>query len=107
MYSPNWIELDGVVNMRDLGGMVTAGGDTVRPRRLLRSDNLQDLTPGAVDVLVNRYGVSDVVDLRTDVEVAKEGDGPLRALDGIRHHHHTLYREDTTESGVSFQSFPS
>jgi protein tyrosine/serine phosphatase len=72
----------------------------VRPRRLLRSDNLQDLTPGSVDALVNRYGVSDVVDLRTDVEVAKEGDGPLRALDGIRHHHHTLYREDTTESGI-------
>lgn len=100
MYSPNWIELDGVVNMRDLGGMVTVGGDTVRPRRLLRSDNLQDLTAGSVEVLVTRYGVSDVVDLRTDVEVAKEGDGPLRALDGIRHHHHTLYREDTTESGI-------
>ncbi len=100
MYRPNWIELDGVVNMRDLGGMVTATGDTVRPHRLLRSDNLQDLTPGSVDTLVNQYGVSDVVDLRTDVEVAKEGDGPLRALDGIRHHHHTLYREDTTESGI-------
>jgi len=100
VYSPNWIELDGVVNMRDLGGMVTVGGDTVRARRLLRSDNLQDLTPGSVEVLVTRYGVSDVVDLRTDVEVAKEGDGPLRALDGIRHHHHTLYREDTTESGI-------
>ncbi|KRF40893.1 tyrosine-protein phosphatase [Terrabacter sp. Soil810] len=100
MYSPNWIELDGVVNMRDLGGMVTVGGDTVRPRRLLRSDNLQDLTAGSVEVLVTLYGVSDVVDLRTDVEVAKEGNGPLRALDGIRHHHHTLYREDTTESGI-------
>jgi len=100
VYSPNWIELDGVVNMRDLGGMVTVGGDTVRARRLLRSDNLQDLTPGSVEVLVTRYGVSDVVDLRTDVEVAKEGDGPLRALDAIRHHHHTLYREDTTESGI-------
>jgi len=100
VYSPNWIELDGVVNMRDLGGIVTADGDTVRPRRLLRSDNLQDLTPGSVDALVNRYGVSDVVDLRTDVEVAKEGDGPLRALPGIRHHHHTLYREDTNESGI-------
>ena len=100
MYRPNWIELDGVVNMRDLGGMVTVDGDTVRPHRLLRSDNLQDLTPDAVEALVHLYGVSDVVDLRTDVEVAKEGDGPLRALGVIRHHHHTLYREDTTESGI-------
>jgi protein tyrosine/serine phosphatase len=100
VYRPNWIELDGVVNMRDLGGMVTADGDIVRPHRLLRSDNLQDLTPAAVDTLVTRYGVSDVVDLRTHVEVAKEGEGPLWAVDGIIHHHHTLYREDTSESGI-------
>ncbi|MEW1952977.1 tyrosine-protein phosphatase [Terrabacter sp. NPDC080008] len=100
MYRPNWIELDGVVNMRDLGGMVTAGGDTVRPHRLLRSDNLQDLTPEAVEVLVSRVGLRDVVDLRTHVEVAKEGDGPLRAVPVVRHHHHTLYREDSLESGI-------
>jgi len=100
VYRPNWIELDGVVNMRDLGGMVTADGDTVRPRRLLRSDNLQDLTPEAVEVLVSRLGVRDVVDLRTHVEVAKEGAGPLRAVTGVRHHHHTLYREDSVESGI-------
>ena len=100
MYAPNWIDLDGVANMRDLGGMVTAGGDTVRPRRILRSDNLQDLTPPDVRTLVDDLGVSDVVDLRTHVEVAKEGDGPLRALPSVRHHHLTLYREDTSESGI-------
>lgn len=100
MYRPNWIELDGVVNMRDLGGMATADGDVVRERRLLRSDNLQDLSPEAVDVLVSHLGVRDVVDLRTHVEVAKEGDGPLRAVSAVRHHHHTLYREDSVESGI-------
>jgi protein tyrosine/serine phosphatase len=100
VYRPNWIELDGVVNMRDLGGMVTSSGDEVRPHRLLRSDNLQDLTPQAVDALVRTYEVSDIVDLRTHVEVAKEGEGPLLAVDGVTHHHHTLYREDTAESGI-------
>jgi protein tyrosine/serine phosphatase len=100
VYVPNWIELDGVVNMRDLGGMVTAHGDVVRPHRMLRSDNLQDLTPAAVHTLVDDIGVSDVVDLRTHVEVAKEGDGPLRAVPGVHHHHLTLYREDTSESGI-------
>lgn len=100
MYRPNWIELDGVVNMRDLGGMVTSAGDEVLPHRLLRSDNLQDLTPQAVEALVGTYEVSDIVDLRTHVEVAKEGEGPLLAVDGVTHHHHTLYREDTTESGI-------
>ncbi|NUO92382.1 MAG: tyrosine-protein phosphatase [Dermatophilaceae bacterium] len=100
MYRPNWIELDGVVNMRDLGGMATSNGDEVLPHRLLRSDNLQDLTPEAVDALVRTYEVSDIVDLRTHVEVAKEGEGPLLGVDGVTHHHHTLYREDTAESGI-------
>ena len=86
--------------MRDLGGLPTETGETVRPRRLLRSDNLQDLSPEAIETLVTHYGVSDVVDLRTHVELAKEGDGPLRALVHIRHHHHTLYREDSIESGI-------
>jgi protein-tyrosine phosphatase len=100
VYRPNWIELDGVVNMRDLGGMVTSSGDEVLPHRLLRSDNLQDLTPQSVETLVRTIGVSDIVDLRTHVEVAKEGEGPLLAVEGVTHHHHTLYREDTTESGI-------
>ena len=100
VYRPHWIDLDGVVNMRDLGGLPTESGEAVRPRRLLRSDNLQDLTPEAIETLVTRFGVSDVVDLRTHVELAKEGDGPLRAVVHVRHHHHTLYREDSTESGI-------
>ena len=100
MYQPHWIELEGVVNMRDLGGMPTESGDAVRPHRLLRSDNLQDLTPASVHALLDDYGLSDVVDLRTHVEVAKEGDGPLRSEPRVRHHHFTLYREDTSTSGI-------
>ena len=100
MYRAQWIELDGVVNMRDLGGLETETGETVRPRRLLRSDNLQDLSPEAIETLVTRFGVTDVVDLRTHVELAKEGEGPLRTVVHIRHHHHTLYREDSTEIGI-------
>src|SRR5690349_23046188 len=86
--------------MRDLGGMVTAGGEIVQPHRMLRSDNLQDLTPASVRTLVQDFGLRDVVDLRTHVEVAKEGDGPLVAVPGIHHHHLTLYREDTSETGI-------
>ena len=49
---PNWVDLDGVVNMRDLGGRTTVDGRTVRSRVVLRSDNLADLT---VRVSANRY----------------------------------------------------
>ncbi len=100
MRSPNWIELAGVVNMRDLGGLPTEAGDVVQPRRLLRSDNLQDLPVESVRSLVDRYDLTDVVDLRTDVEVVREGDGPLTAVARVRHHHFTLYRDSSSESGI-------
>ena len=63
-----WIELDGVVNMRDLGGLPTRDGRTTREGRLIRSDNLQDLSEGDVRHLVEVLGVTDVVDLRSHVE---------------------------------------
>ncbi len=44
MTTPRWIDLDGVVNMRDLGGTPTADGGEIAPGRLIRSDNLQDLS---------------------------------------------------------------
>ncbi len=99
VHQPSWIELTGVVNMRDLGGVPTASGDVVRHRRLLRSDNLQDLPASSVATLLQEFRVTDVIDLRTHVEVAREGDGPLRAT-SVRHHHLTLYREDSDESGI-------
>ncbi|MDN5796037.1 MAG: tyrosine-protein phosphatase [Intrasporangium sp.] len=100
MAQPNWINLAGVVNMRDVGGMVTDVGDVVRDHRLLRSDNLQDLPLESVRVLLRDYHLTDVVDLRTFVEVAKEGDGPLVHLPQVHLHHFTLYREDSDESGI-------
>ena len=91
MTYPRWIELDGVVNMRDLGGLPTRDGGTIQERRLIRSDNLQDLTEADVAHVVDVLGVSDVVDLRTDDELAQTGPGPLRGT-AIAHHHHTFFR---------------
>ncbi|HEY8305118.1 MAG TPA: tyrosine-protein phosphatase [Lapillicoccus sp.] len=97
---PGWIELDGVDNMRDVGALPTTDGGAVVAGRLIRSDNLQELPPASVRHLVDDLAVTDVVDLRTVVEVAKEGDGPMLAEPGVRIHHHTLYTEDTKETGI-------
>ena len=43
-----WIELDGAVNVRDLGDLPTEDGQKTARARLLRGDNLQDLS--AADV---------------------------------------------------------
>ena len=75
-----WIELDGAVNARDLGGLPTVDGRTTRSGVLLRSDNLQDLSGTDVDRL-RQAGLGTVLDLRTSAEVEMTGPGPLRATD--------------------------
>jgi protein tyrosine/serine phosphatase len=100
-----WIELQGAVNVRDLGGLPTTDGGTTVAGRLLRSENLQELTPGDVARLVDEIGVSTVVDLRSTNEVAVEGPAPLDAVSGVRHAHHPVLREfldvsDTVEAAL-------
>jgi protein-tyrosine phosphatase len=93
LHGGRWIEIDGVVNMRDLGGLPTSDGGSIAWRRLIRSDNLQDLSPAAVDHLVATVGVRDIVDLRSETELHLLGDGPLRVLESLTHHHHSLLPE--------------
>ena len=88
-----WVPLEGTTNTRDLGGLPTRdGGETVRGR-VLRSDNLQTLTPGDVTRLVGELGLTDVIDLRTTAEILLEGRGPLRDLPTVTHRHFTLIPE--------------
>jgi protein tyrosine/serine phosphatase len=98
--SIGWLDLDGVVNMRDVGGLPTTDGGTIRRGRLLRSDNLQDLTAADIRHLVEVVGVTDVVDLRSDVEYHVEGPGPLTRTE-LTHHRHSLFRDDEVEVTVA------
>ena len=77
---PHWLALEGAVNAR-----------VVVPEALLRSDNLQSLTPRDVQVLVAEERVEVVVDLRTDVEVQLEGPGPMAEVAEMRIEHRSLY----------------
>jgi protein-tyrosine phosphatase len=78
--APHWIALDGAVNAR-----------AVIPGRLLRSDNLQQLSARDVRLLVEQEGLELVLDLRTDVEVELEGPSPMTAEPSVRIEHRSLY----------------
>ncbi|MBK5307356.1 MAG: tyrosine-protein phosphatase [Frankiaceae bacterium] len=84
MSAERWIELDGAVNVRDLGGLPTVDGGTTNAGVLIRSDNLQGLSDKDVRRLVDDYGLTTVLDLRTPTEVRLEGPGPL-VTEGLRH----------------------
>jgi protein tyrosine/serine phosphatase len=88
-----WIELEGAVNVRDLGGLPTADGGKTVCGRLLRADNLQELSPADVMRLVRDIGVTTVVDLRSTAELTAEGPAPLDAVPGVRHAHHPVLPE--------------
>ena len=89
---PHWIPLDGAANARDLAGLPAAGG-VIGPGRLLRSDNLQGLTEDDVRLLVGELGLRTVIDLRTTVEVDKEGPGPLTRVPAVEIRHLSLFAE--------------
>jgi protein-tyrosine phosphatase len=88
-----WIELENAVNVRDVGGLPVDDGSRTRQGQLVRSDNLQDLSPADVTRLVDEIGVTTVVDLRSASEVESEGPGPLKALTSVAHVHLSLLPE--------------
>jgi protein tyrosine/serine phosphatase len=88
-----WIELEGAVNVRDLGGLPTEDGLYTAEAVLLRADNLQELSPSDVEKLARDIGVTTVVDLRSPNELESEGPAPLDAVAGVRHAHHPVLPE--------------
>jgi protein tyrosine/serine phosphatase len=96
-----WIELDGAVNVRDLGGLPTEDGGKTVEARLLRGDNLQQLSASDIAVLVREIGVTTVVDLRSTAELTSEGPAPLDGVTGVLHAHHPVLPEEGTATDAA------
>jgi hypothetical protein len=95
-----WIELEGAANVRDLGGLATQDGGETVAGRLLRGDNLQELSPSDVARLVGDIGLTTVVDLRSTAELVSEGPAPLDAVVAVRHAHHPILPEQGLATDV-------
>lgn len=76
------IELDGTMNLRDLGGWKTDSGTTAHGH-FYRSDRLSDLSDDDHAKLEER-GIVTVIDLRYQAEVAQH---PSRLWPTVQHHH--------------------
>ena len=68
-----WLILEGLSNIRDVGGLPLRVGGTTRSGVLLRSESLHHCTPGDVEHLVDVFGLKLVLDLRTQREIDRDG----------------------------------
>lgn len=80
------IPLESLPNTRDLGGIRTADGRSIRLRRLLRSGALAGISDADREKLLKEYNLKTVIDFRTDTEREEKPDPGWKAcrLSSIR-----------------------
>ena len=81
--SDGHIELEGLPNTRDIGGIRAADGRCVKHARLPRSGALAGATERDLKVLLDDFDVRTVIDLRTEEERREKPD-PEDGLEGVR-----------------------
>lgn len=77
------IELQGIDNVRDLGGIPVSGGRVVAPGLFFRGSALYGITDDDCDVLFNQLGITCVVDVRTGWERAEKPDAEIPGVDNL------------------------
>ena len=92
------IDFEKLPNTRDLGGLPTAEGRHVKPRRLLRSGHLAIASAADRARLRDEYALALDIDLRTDIECSEQPD-PVDAFPGMRFVHLPVFQEPA--AGVS------
>lgn len=91
------IELQGIDNVRDLGGIPVRGGRMVAPGLVYRGSALASITPADQDILFNKLGISLVVDLRCGWERAA---APDIEVPGVQNLHIPFY--DLEKVGIEY-----
>lgn len=85
------VHLQGVSNVRDLGGIPVAGGRAVRRGLIYRGSALNTMTPHDERVLFDELGIACVIDLRCGWEVEAK---PYRVPPGVERLHIPFYDRD-------------
>ena len=77
------MDVEGIVNARQLGGYVTEDGRKVKDDLLLRTASISDIPDEAVQTLPDKYNVKYVVDFRMENEREKASDVEIPGAENI------------------------
>jgi len=92
------VSIEGLSNVRDLGGVLAKSGGEFQRRVVLRGESPQFATKEGVSKLIE-YGVSDIIDLRTSIEVKNEGYGHIaeKCPENVEIHHFPIIMDSQWE----------
>ena len=92
------IKLDHANNYRDLGGIKTVDGRTLKKCMLIRGTPLNKLSKKDINILRENYKLSTIIDLRTKKEVEEKPDD---SLPGVEYFHCPVLSESLV--GISHE----
>ena len=95
------VSFDNIVNARDLGEMIGAGGRQIRPHRILRTAHLHDASPEDLRRLHEEYNLVRVFDFRSLGEAEALPDQPVEGAT-----HHLLPTIDLSAEKLTEQPIP-
>ena len=93
------IELDGTRNTRDLSGIENIYGMKIKENYFIRTDNLNKLSDRDIEILVNKYNLRTIIDLRTDTEIKEL---PNREIENVKYFHIPILK--STTAGITKES---
>ena len=82
------IQFDGIENARELGGIPVGDGRRVKEGCLIRTGMLASVSARDEERLRKEFHVTDIIDLRTDVEISQH---PDQTPEGMNYHWHPIF----------------
>jgi len=74
------IELQGLKNTRDMGGIINKEGKRIKAHKLIRSGALYHGSEADIERLYDEYDVRQVIDMRNDTEMASHPDPLIKDM---------------------------
>src|SRR5436190_8079262 len=101
LVSPPFYHVDGIVNLRDLGGYAISSTTSLRRNFLYRSATLSRATPAGAKTLVDRLGITTIYDLRSNLETVRS---PSYDVPGTTRVHVPVFKDqDASPDGLSLR----